>query len=296
MLLNRIAKLTDLDIFYHYCTAGAFEAILKTGTIRFSDINMMNDAQEVRWGYRIFIEAANELLELSRTKPRLKGMDKGFFDEVDKIISPFQMYLHPFISCFSREADMLSQWRAYADNGRGFAVGFDGRALKHMPVTLLAVEYDRTRQLSEMKEALGALFLENEADASSFGSKFRQSCLLLGGFMAAFKNPGFKEEKEIRCLHVVGAEITESSIKLTDKGGLIGGTEEVAGEEIKFRTYDNALVAFLDIPFGRGFPRCPIREIVLGPSHPGRPGNVLIFLNHMGYTGVSIRQSEISYR
>ena len=37
---------------------------------------------------------------------------------------------HYFVCRFSRAADDLGQWRAYADNGRGFAIGFDGRMLE----------------------------------------------------------------------------------------------------------------------------------------------------------------------
>jgi hypothetical protein len=35
-----------------------------------------------------------------------------------------------FISCFSATGDDLGQWRAYADNGRGYALGFDSVALE----------------------------------------------------------------------------------------------------------------------------------------------------------------------
>ena len=37
---------------------------------------------------------------------------------------------HYFVSCFSATGDDLGQWRAYADNGRGFALGFDTAMLE----------------------------------------------------------------------------------------------------------------------------------------------------------------------
>ena len=37
---------------------------------------------------------------------------------------------HYFVCCFSRTGDDLGQWRAYADNGRGYALGFDGSTLE----------------------------------------------------------------------------------------------------------------------------------------------------------------------
>ena len=37
---------------------------------------------------------------------------------------------HYFVCSFSSNGDHLGQWRAYAANGRGYAVGFDGQKLE----------------------------------------------------------------------------------------------------------------------------------------------------------------------
>jgi hypothetical protein len=37
---------------------------------------------------------------------------------------------HYFVCCFSAAGDDLGQWRAYSDNGRGYALGFDAHALE----------------------------------------------------------------------------------------------------------------------------------------------------------------------
>jgi len=257
---------------------------------------MMNDAHEMRLGYHIFELAAGELMKLSETSANLKGMTKDFFDKVDGIISPLQLSMHPFVVGFSREPDLLGQWRAYADDGRGFTIGFDAQALRNMPVTLIGIEYERDHQIEEMKAALGAIYLENLDDGNSFDSKFRQSCMLLGNLMSGFKNATFKDEREVRSIHVLTVKIKGQSIRLTDEGGLIGQKDEVAGETVQFRTSDSAIIAFIDLPFGRGFQGCPIREVILGPKNPNKPGNVLMFLSHAGYEGVIIRKSVSSYR
>jgi hypothetical protein len=163
----------------------------------------MNDAHELRWGYQIFEQAAGELMKLSETKAILSGLTKDFFEQVDRIISPLQLFIHPLIASFSREPDLLGQWRAYADDGCGFSIGFDAHALKDMPVTLLGIEYEHRRQIEEMKEALGAIYLENLDDSNRFGSKFHQSCMLLGSLLSGFKNSTFRDEREVRSLHVL---------------------------------------------------------------------------------------------
>jgi hypothetical protein len=37
---------------------------------------------------------------------------------------------HYFVCSFSEAGDDLGQWRAYADNGRGYALGFDAHLLE----------------------------------------------------------------------------------------------------------------------------------------------------------------------
>ena len=34
--------------------------------------------------------------------------------------------------CFSESEDQLSQWRGYAQNGKGLAIGFDKRILEEL--------------------------------------------------------------------------------------------------------------------------------------------------------------------
>lgn len=296
MLISRLYEPADDELLFHYCSPSSFHAILESGKIRFTDINMLNDRAEMHWGYSVFEEAAGKLIKIAETKEGLKGLDKAFFDKVDEVIAPMQHRLHPFVSCFSRERDLLGQWRAYADNARGFAIGFNADALKSMPVSLLAVEYERETQVQEMMGALGATFMENEADESRFGSKFFESSMMIGSYMLAFKNPSFRDEKEIRCVHMVDVEINEKAMKLKDNGGSLGAGTEVAGEEIRFRVQDGALVAYLDISFRRDFESSAIKSVELGPNNPNWPANVFYFAGALGYENLKIRRSTGTYR
>jgi len=296
LLMQRVYDPPVGSVLYHYCSATGFEEIVKSRKSRFSDINMMNDADEVRWGYRVFERAARELMKLSTTKATLAGLTREFFDRVDQIIASIQLIVHPFVASFSREPDLLGQWREYADSGRGFSIGFDAQALKNMPVTLLSVEYDEASQIEEMKDALGAIYLENAEDGNSFGSKFRESCRLLGNLMAAFKNPTFAEEREVRSLHFIIVEGTGRSAKLIDVGGFIGQAKAVDGETIQYRLSNGNIVAFVDIAYDRDFHGCPIKEVILGPKNTNLAGNVLYFLNSKGCEVVIIRKSASSYR
>src|SRR6204780_1484812 len=101
MLIQRLYHPTDDDILYHYCSAQSFHAILESGRIRFTDINMLNDTAEMHWGYSVFEEAAGKLIKIAESKEALKGLNKEFFDKADEVIAPMQHRIHPFVSCFS---------------------------------------------------------------------------------------------------------------------------------------------------------------------------------------------------
>lgn len=101
--------------------------------MRFSDLFSMNDFLEMHWGYHVWEKAATELLEI---------VGRDFLDEIDKILHTSGVCGLPVGSCFSLNGDVLSQWRAYADDGHGYAIGFDATTLLKLPIRPLKVLYD----------------------------------------------------------------------------------------------------------------------------------------------------------
>lgn len=295
MLLSRILDPNEDQILYHYCSAGTLRAILESKTIRFSDINMMNDSQETRWGYSAFEEAATRLINRKDLPEEVPLMGVSFFDSVDEILSSVQLITHPFISCFSLDRDSLSQWRAYADDGRGFAIGFKAKKLKGMPVSLLLVEYEREKQIKEMMAALVAIFMRCDGNPESGKSTFFDDCVLLGNYMVALKHQAFHEEKEVRCIHAVNIEANDAGMRFVDSGGV---TEygDVEGEPVGFQVRDNHLCAYLDMPFRGKDNDSPIAEIVMGPKNHSNPGNLMLYLGGLGYSNIAITVSDAPYR
>ena len=296
MLISRLYQPKESDILYHYCSSLSFQTILESGRIRFTDINMLNDNAEMHWGYSIFEEAAGKLIKIAETRDNLKGLNKNFFDKVDQIIAPLQGQFHPFVACFSREPDHLGQWRAYADDARGYSIGFRGGAIANLPASLLAVEYEREKQVEQMMNALGATYKENEADGHSFGDKFFTSCVMIGSYLLAFKNPIFRDEKEVRSFHVINVENTGKLMRLKDNGGQLGTKEKVAGEKVEFRIRDNALIGYLDISFRRNFESSAIKTIIIGAKNRNWPANIFYFSGSLGYEDITVQKSTSTYR
>ena len=293
MLLERYIDPSKDEIFYHYCSAQTFQSVCESKRLRFTDINMMNDSLEMRLGYSIFEEAASSFLE--NPVPALPDLDREFFDKVDEHVAPMQLSLHPVISCFSERPDMLGQWRAYGDDGRGFCIGFSAKALKKLPVTLLRVLYDRGKQVEEMRMALGALYMLNKSKGGDFGPAFRQACVLLAAEMASLKGDAFAEEKEVRCLHVLTVDHDKQLSRLVDiKDGENGSTVE--GEEVKFRVRDGTICAFVDLPFLSEGDSDMIKEVILGPKNMNGPGNVLYLMGNNSLARPNLLHSKCSYR
>ncbi|UVC09129.1 DUF2971 domain-containing protein [Rhizobium sp. TH2] len=255
---------------------------------------MMNDYNETGYGYSVFEEAANEMLKDEDMKRSFPDFDTSVLDKIDEALGSNQFMLHPTIACFSKKPDVLSQWRGYADDARGFAVGFSAHVLKKLPVSLLEVEYVRETQVKEMKVAIGATYLKNLESDDPYGRDFRDDCLLLANWMFAFKSEAFAEEQEVRCLHALTVDIKEDSWTLSSVMDTDDGSKP--GPDVKFRTNaDGGLTAYMDMPIPNEDGQT-IKEIWLGPKNSNGPGNVRYLLGNNGFTNVSFFRSRATYR
>ncbi|MBD8725755.1 DUF2971 domain-containing protein [Oxalobacteraceae sp. CFBP 13708] len=295
--MSRLYEPGDGDLLYHYCSTSTLHAIATNKTIRHSDINMLNDSREVRWAYSIFEDAATRLIKREGLLSSAPEITTDFVDSIDEILSPSQLVAHPFISCFSLEPDMLSQWRAYADDGRGTAIGFDAKALRaQIPATFLRVLYDKEMQIREMMAAIIAIHMAKEALGEDWHTRFFTDCMLLAVYMTAFKHPSFAEEKEVRAVRAINVELHEGLLKFVDRGGKINDDVAVAGGPISFQVRDNHLVAFSDVTLCPDGCEAPVRRLVLGPKNNIAEGNLRLFLGGSGFREFEIVRSDTSYR
>jgi hypothetical protein len=291
---NRVLKPARDSILYHYCSTDTLLSILAHGKIRFSDINMMNDPQEWRYCYELFERAANALLEMVPDRPALEGLDTSFFDQVDDYLSPKQLHSHPVIACFSKKPDVLSQWRGYADGGRGWSIGFDGRAIDAMPVSLLDVVYDPDQQVVEVCNFLAAMYIIWRQKGGEFSEAVGRDAALLGSLIHAYKHPSFQEEQEVRAIHELRVNLADDAWELVDEGGTANGTD-VEGQPVQFRPAGASIVAFVDIPLERA-DNVAIRELWFGPCNDNGVGNAMYPLARYGHRGVKLLRSASSFR
>jgi hypothetical protein len=272
LLQEALAKATESlgaeappDVLYHYTSLPAVVAIIGAGTLHASDIRFLNDRTELQfaWG------TANAVLKkLAASAP--PGVSQEAISALASGPSHFlQLFGGAFAVSFSTQADLLSQWRAYADDGAGVALGlsvdqgFEVIGSTRASVTLSRIRYDEHDQadllessLRTISEAIARASKENdgaEAERIPWQAARQAVTSLVVGLAAWIKNPAFTEEQEWRA--VVPYRGPFSPLDITD-----------------VRLAPRGLVPYCQIRPAAIAPiesRLPIKEIVLGPKING---------------------------
>ena len=111
-------------LIYHYTNDIGLKGIVEGGKLWMSDIFNLNDPSELRHG-------------ISFAAKELKSKTGNSSIEAQRFAERFSVFCqdgtpesaHYFTCSFSTDGNDLGQWRAYADNGCGYALGFDAEAL-----------------------------------------------------------------------------------------------------------------------------------------------------------------------
>lgn len=272
------------EVLYHYCPSAALPEILRSGVLWLTHQSGLNDLREAVWVVP-FIRNAIRRRQTEATK--------GFFFQLMEL---FELNSSEgiYVAGFSSDGDMLSQWRAYAMDGDGFAIGFRPKAFcaeLRIPMTsyvadhtvgFLKVQYDN-KMLKQMIETILDDFLSGLQESGNPLTYF----LRLRALALSFKNPAFKEEDEWRISY------SPMIHSIQGRHGL-----EVTGmlSEMRFRTSRYGVLPYFEIPFDKPDREDAIVEVVIGPKNPSIEGLVEMLLLSLGYHSASVRRSSASYR
>lgn len=198
---------------FHYTTSAGLRGITATGTLRLCDLFTMNDPTEMRHGVRYVVNALQEAAAKGHRAAKLFAWQ--FAEHLNQNLERIS---RQFVTCFTPVGDDLGQWRAYGENGKGFAIGFDGpkmeaafHELPHLNGTF-AVNYrvDLLREAAEkiVHEALKVLeFPTGRKYDGPTISAFLQAlsvetsnAILYTAML--FKHPAYSVEREYRFHHV----------------------------------------------------------------------------------------------
>lgn len=286
MIVTREYNPNKDDIIYHYCDANAFHAICTNRRLRFNDLHSMNDYLEIHWGYSVWEKVAGKLI-----------LEFGFefIDYIDNKIHSNGFRGLVIGCCFSKDGDVLSQWRGYADDGKGYVIGFNAKELLGLPIRALEVLYYEEKQFQEIEKIVRALHEAEKKVKEKFNSDFNTMVHLLGYDLCSMKNPAFSEEKEIRLIHILDFERSGKFLKLKDHGGNYFG-EEKEGEKVQFRIKQDIPTPYIDLDFSNDDKINPIVEVLIGPKNDVMESSISIFMETIGLENVEIKKSSASYR
>ncbi len=254
------------DLKYHYCSMAVFKSIIENKELWLCNARHSSDSYELQY----IIHIAKKMKENREISPEQ-------YNEIDKFYKDLQGY----ITCFSKKANLLSQWRGYADDGKGFSVGFywdlmrDGdylRLLEDSQMYFEPVKYI-DKNLDVIKN-----FIKGFDEKNGLWGHWNKMVYWLEQY--TWKADFFKEEDEVRLIY----------IPTKNKGYKIDS--EILSK-MEFRQTQGKISPFFRLKFKTE----RISRIIIGPKNNITVDEVKLFLMASGFdeTSIDIEKSKIPY-
>lgn len=247
--VDKLKEKTPPPIIYHYTGDLGLRGILETGQLWLTDVFSLNDPSELNHGFSFLLKA----LMNKAASPDAQNFAQGLV-EFSKRVGIRQSGNY-FVCSFSESRDDLGQWRAYADNGRGYVLGFgtteletaftkDGQPAyaQASPLTYDdALLEDIHGQIVEKLFQLTSLPCSTAVQAEWY--TFRTLKALNAGLY--FKHEAYSNEREYRFLEAHPID------------------QPVPGVKIRYRPY--SLIRYREFNWRQLAPGA-LKQIVIGPA------------------------------
>lgn len=308
-----IARITTNTV-YHYCNLETFFAIFSNSTIRLNNITKSNDSEEI-----IYL-----LPKMRKYCINLFNYYNDSFPDEYKLHSDFinnvfeskfnETALNFYVSCFSEEADLLSQWRGYANDACGVSIGFSTESLYplvnsvHSSYNFSQVRYSLDDLYNQIDKSITELIKQN-----FIGNPKNDSLVLLNivditlsmilSNSILYKNPNFSEEKEWRLSYNPFGNIRKNTNKRSyyDRmSEMFNKSSENSGfirTPMAFHISNDKIISHIDLSF-EPIKKLFIKEIIIGSKANIKDLDLDLFLLSNGYDPMKIyiHKSEIPYR
>ncbi|GHU01273.1 hypothetical protein FACS1894147_00810 [Spirochaetia bacterium] len=273
-------------MIYHYCSVENFYNIINSKEFWLFSAFDMNDKLETTW--------INLIIRDVLSKDKFRTIPKECLDFIGLAYDVNQF--SPYFSCFSKDGDVLSQWRAYASDGTGVAIGIDEKELgvkyelpshganSTLPTGLCECIYDKQIQIKNIEE----LFSLDEINKLPAQNNFalQQIGLTLRQLSLVYKNPKFVEEQEVRLIHVPLIFTDGKNTKM-----ILGNISPMC-----FKANHENILPYFKFNLKELFSSKLIPEIYFGPKCKLNDIVIRNFLDYNGLKETKIIVSEASYR
>ena len=195
-LLERLKTTPVPPVLYHYTTQGGLLGILRDNCMWATAAHYLNDSSEYAYGLELIADA----LRAESTKAN-SHEEAANLSAIAEALSPF---LSICVVSLSSEGDLLSQWRAYAGNLGGFALGLRSEYLREAAhpqgfylVPCLYTRADQQEAASQLIEE----FRERMVASTEWGLREQGGCVAAVMRLAMMlKDSSFAEEREWRLI------------------------------------------------------------------------------------------------
>lgn len=285
-----------METLYHYCSSSAFASILNRNTIWLSSLSLSNDYMEGKFVTQTF----ERLLAQSK-------IDNEERDEIRKAIKMAEELFDGLGFCLSQEPDLLSQWRGYADDGKGFSIGFSRQYLEALSKArepniygfrVYKVIYDSKEHenalrptYEKIKELLdkgslkmprfGLLSAHDEETIQARNNEYAESirtlyhkALMTFSVVYTLKSDAFEEEAEWRLITYLSRGFDDSA---------------------NYRAAGNRLIPYRETEL-KDLNLKKITDVYIGPKNITPVHVVEKFMKQCGHPDVKVHQSSASYR
>lgn len=317
-----------MDCLYHYCSNQKCFNILNGKTLRLSDIRKSNDYKELSLFYPEILFCIERLYNENPFPFHYEG--KKDKEAIDYLIKESYEYwenrfetgdFSNFVVCFSEESNSLSQWRGYADNGKGCSIGFSSKKLKEYcdntngVLRFEKVEYIdkekaqniieeqakyRVEDLKDLRDWIVSEMThdDNDPDTDSLlGFNFNGALESIFIESLKYKMLPFSDEKEWRIFFSdsVHKNVDLACGKDEDLIGPKGFNETVRflRNKIEFNISDNDIVPYYPLNFSNDLKF--VKELWIGPKNTMFESDINLYMGRNGYEDISINFSDITY-
>jgi len=282
-------------VLYHYCSTQAFLSIIQNRSIWLSDADKTNDKMELRFIFKEIKKVIDVAINsyssqyddeiLCYVKETSFKIIENLFNKTAPIVSNGKF----FLTCFSEDGDLLSQWRAYANNGKGIAIGFNSNLFAGFANSTsygftkiiynenILCEFLQKAINEPLKWAMDSCIDETTREYDKDDLIFQIAILIQGIWQEGFvyKHGSFSEEREWRIFRRAQSSNFNDDDGVDDYGyadfleGLFINNEKYLGNfsrsQLKYRYTDNDIRLYYDLCFEK-CKKDIIKEIILGPK------------------------------
>ena len=317
---------------YHYCSLDTFIKIISNKTIRVSDISKSNDSEELKWIVNNACNIISDMILNNKEfcyKYKIDDSKANILkNQISRTISiRYSNNILSMISlacCFSEAEDLLSQWRGYANDGNGIAIGFNKSLLSTFETEagiyhFNKIEYNSLKQKEYLLKYFSNIINsylqinDDEIDDNSFFDFLQDLTLTtatLRNEAPLFKSNAFAEEREWRLyinayftnfVHNNYEQCENNSDNLgfaeedfTMASNLLNG---FIRNPVTFMARSNRITPYLDLNFNNVKNEL-INSVIIGPKCDVTEFDVKLLLasNGYDYDKITITNSKCTYR